>query len=1105
MSASQDIFQRLKPVCVPLLASSRLTHQSIPQVSRRLTDLIAVLRSIDAVHLNASLISYTFIPLSTILQRNSSQDIPDQILEKLFTSLSILCESWWWTCDTKTWEQIFMICGAVLGGIDPKGKGKARDDETKEAAASCLLALVHDRTEEDATSRSLPAAECVQRLSLFKDYAQSDKFIPILGQTIDSALGTAQSQDLSLQKVSLALLDLFLRIYAPMNLIPTIFPGVVSSMTKIILGTSQTKGWVHGEIVSASLNVMQTSIVNAIGDQICIQEGALRPIQELEDLAELVSQEGPDSVPLMKDVPYLTRRTASWLRGTASQLHIALNSLTPLLAHPSPVALRALSKLSSSVLHDTWQSLPQTQPLLLSFLLSLSNAPFTSVSKEALQAMQQLMNAQSPVQPSLLNSLMRITSDNLSSLPRLLSIQADAKVSHVAGLIEAVCRLADAENSASNVVLRSVTQGIGQLLGPSGGIEKWGWSLLSVLEFSEPHVVVSQAPLAVLTLESDPSASLAVNFPELQLKNVSSRDTQEALVQMFRALGYVAGDHCLFSVEWFVNIGQESSKVASVSAFWCACRLLEGVSGVSSFAETDGNWRSGRSSKRVEKLTRVLTRTISEIWDKSSLQADQERHDENIDANEEPLRDVEHQKGLIKLHDTLRITHRQPLRSQMISHQPVLHRSLCLQVIAVGAGIMQGRFGSHLIYVIYPVLHSLVSSIAFLSSTALATLHAITIAMSYATPANLLLSNFDYALDGISRRLTRRWLDIDATKVLAVLVRLVGSDIIDKASDVVEECFDRLDEFHRYDAIVEGIIEVLGEVIKIIELDMAGLKVKAREKESSLNTEIYRDLTAFHQWFTTRHHQPPELDTTDYGPAPRESWGKAHSEEPKNEDTIPQAGSEPIDNSNPLQALTSQMVTRSMYFLTHQSPIIRARILSLLASAVSVLPESALLSSIHSAWPFILNRLGDKETFVVSAAARLIEALVDYVGGFMFRRIWDDVWPKFHAILVKLDKSDATSALAIRSHGTTGTESAYTHSHRLYKSIIRTMTSAIKGVRPRESSIWQIIVIFRRFLNCHVHTELQSSVTALYMAIGTTSPSAVWLGLSSTLEEMIAF
>jgi hypothetical protein len=166
-----------------------------------------------------------------------------------------------------------------------------------------------------------------------------------------------------------------------------------------------------------------------------------------------------------------------------------------------------------------------------------------------------------------------------------------------------------------------------------------------------------------------------------------------------------------------------------------------------------------------------------------------------------------------------------------------------------------------------------------------------------------------------------------------------------------------------------------------------------------------------------------------------------------------------------------------------------------------VLPGSALLPAIHAAWPFVLNRLGDSETFVVSAAAGLVEVLAIHVGDFMFRRIWDDVWPKFFSLLQSLEAGEANNALT--RHDKTGIrpDSAYTHSHRLYRSLLRTMTAALKGVPEHESSFWQVLVAFRRFLGTQAQQELQQCALNLYTQAGKVNPDVVWLVLKSTTVE----
>ncbi|KAJ6593617.1 armadillo-type protein [Mycena capillaripes] len=1090
--ASQQIFQRLKPVCVPLLGTSLLTPSSIPNASKLLTELIVLLRDVKSTGniLDTSLISYIFFPLSTILSRNKSAEIPDQVLEKILLVLKILCEDWWWSCDAKLWEQIFILSGSVIGDIEGKGGGKKRDEETKDAAAQCLFCVLRPRSEEEAV---LHSGSATSRLSEFQEHASSPRFTPILGQTLDSLLTTSESQHHSLQLISLDLLHLLISIYFPDSLITSVLPGVVSSMTKLAQGVPGSLGWARGATVAGSLKVMETIIVKSIGDDVCIRDGAVRYVEELEDLADLVNPLPGESSGDAR--PFSTARTPSWLRGTSSQLHIAINTLTPLVSHTTPSALLALIEFSTAILAATPLTLPQTQPLLLSFLLSLSISPFSEVSKKARSSLLKLLTTQTKVRQSLLQTLMHSTKDNLSALPRLLSSQADSKVEHVVGLIEAVCALATPDADASGIV--PISTGLGVLLGPAGGIERWGWRLLSVLELVEPPLIVSRMSAAQLMLENDTGASEEIAFPELTFKNISTRSAHHALVRMFQSLGRAAGDSCLSAVEWFTNAGHNGTSSQAVSAIWCACRLLEGVADVSIYSGSSGNALAYKRSKRLEKLARGLAKSVAELWDHVD---EVDRPKTQVEEGEEdaPLT-VQHVKGLDSLQDTLKIV--QPSSSSKPKNdrtQPTLHKTLCLQLLAVLSGILQARSTPLLIYTLYPVLHSLVSPVLHLSTTALATLNFMSTSASYASSANLLLSNFDYALDAVARRLTRRWLDVDATKVLVVLVRLVGAEVVDKASDVVEECFDRLDEFHGYDVIVEGLIEVLGEVIKVIEVEEAVLRGDAPPRPPSPSSEFPRDseqLQGFFDWFPRRHESVPLEEPESSDPEPTAE----QSEQPQQ----PSVDEDPP--STPTQILTKQIVTRSLYFLTHGSPVIRARILSLLAASVPVLPESALLPSIHSAWPFILNRLADSETFVVAAAASLIEALVTHVGSFMYRRMWNDVWPRFRSMLAKLDVGDATNALSRRGRGAVGSESAYTHSHRLYRSLLKSMTATMNGVQSQDTPVWQAVLSFRRFLHRHTHDELQRCGREFYVAASASNADVVWLALTMTAGAIPAY
>ncbi|KZV71313.1 ARM repeat-containing protein [Peniophora sp. CONT] len=1089
-AGDREAFQKLKVFCVPLLKHSELTHAAIPTVLSLLSDLDNALDELERQNyaLPPALSSYAAFPLLSLIRRNTMSSIPDRVLELVFLCLRSICGSWWWTLDVATWEQLFMLCGSVIGGVNGNGKAKARDDETRTAAVRCLNALTRPREEDEGAAASLVLEKYTVR-------TRDPKFAPIIGQTLDSLLSCTSSAHRPLKLACLQALGFLLDIYAPDDFTPVVLPGVMSSMTRLVLGTSSSKGWENGDLVAEGLRVAQVTIIRAIGDDVCLRAGAVKDATSLDDLAAFTEGAEEEHFTTGPGTPR-TARTPTWLRGTSTQLHIALNTLTPLVSHPNSAALIAFATFSSGIISSTTLTLPASQPLLASFLLSLSASSYDSVATFSAQRLRELLTPQCKARHSLLQTLVQITRDNLSAIPRLLLSHADAKVEHVANQIEAIGRLAS--GPTSDPTFGVISAGIGKLLGPTGGVERWAWRLLSALEFAPPAIVVSDTTMAQLLLEADAPANTLLHFPELEMIHIATRTTQTALERMFIALGGAAGEDALFTIEWFVSLGRQPDS-RGIAALWCASRVLEGMADVRlSHPETS----RARHTRNLEKATRGLVSSLSEIWEMAEsdietrpAQGPHERLEEDSS--------VEHSRGVIALEKTLGVLkHTLPDQERAPTRRPMLHRAVALQTLCVCAGILQARFTPMLLRALYPVLHSIVSPISFLSTTGLAALDYIAAVASYASPANMLLSNFDYALDAVSRRLSREHLDLDAMKVLVLLVRLVGPDIVHRAGDLVEECFSRLDEYHGYSIIVDGLVEVLGEVVKVIEQNEEAHIVRDPHLSAPvrLPPEDASRVDAFVQWFNTRN-DPVAVDDTDYGPAPRQAWGPAEEEG--------HAEAEPDDNGpidveklpTPLQALTKQIVSRSIYFLTHQSPLIRARILSLLASAVPVLPESALLPSINNAWPFILNRFSDTEPFVMSGAAALVEALALNVGSFMYRRVWDDVWPIFRRMLKTLETSDMQNALTRRGVERAGVESVYAHSFRLYRAMLKTMTASAQHVQVQDDLTWEVLLAFRRFLHREAHEELQKAAVELYSAIAKNNEDAVWLALVSTTSR----
>ena len=126
----------------------------------------------------------------------------------------------------------------------------------------------------------------------------------------------------------------------------------------------------------------------------------------------------------------------------------------------------------------------------------------------------------------------------------------------------------------------------------------------------------SVSPLSILQEVPDARHN-PIPFPEITLKLVSARSIQIALEHMLQALGKAGGEDCLFAVEWFVSVGRSRRDSNAVSALWCACRILEGITGAILYTiEPNAPSAPPRKERmqRAEKVARAIAKSICLIF-----------------------------------------------------------------------------------------------------------------------------------------------------------------------------------------------------------------------------------------------------------------------------------------------------------------------------------------------------------------------------------------------------------------------------------------------------------------------------------------------------------
>ncbi|KAH7099559.1 hypothetical protein BKA62DRAFT_659463, partial [Auriculariales sp. MPI-PUGE-AT-0066] len=1113
---SHDLFARCKAVCVPLMAKTELQSSSTNEVVSLLDTLARELREVgpSAKPLKPSLVSYIFLPVSTILRRNALGVIPDRVLEGVLNVLGLLAESWWYNADAQTWEQLFTFVALVIAGMDVKGKGRGLDEHCQLAAAQALYAILGGQAIAEGESDE----EHSTRLALFRPKALGS----MVGRTLNVLLGLCDSANTDLQQAALRAALLLIRDFMEVDLAPSVMPGVVSVMVRCALGEDSKKGWANGESVAIALNVIAVTVTNAIGDTVCVEAGAIRRVNNLEDLVELASEvvQANDE----QAQPNITRRTASWLRGTATQLHIALNSLTPLLAHNNAIALRALISLALQLSLHTKLTLPQSQPLLLSFVLALSQSEYESVSLQARSALLKIAST-----PTSLQHILELVQDALSSVPRHIRSQSDTKLSHRLRQIRSVCSLAPN--------LPPVSAGIAKLLGAHGGIEKWGISLLSTLNFLSPSERIGMVPDAVGLLQGSSDGERP--FPHLPLQNPADKAVQELLEDTLRDLGRAGGVECLYSIEWLVGLGVAERSTRGTAGLWCGALIAQGLA--------DSPKLSRGSLSKVAKTARWMAKAVAELWQTREGDDSPTAPASDTAINDDRSR-IEFSSGLITV-DTSAIFPT-PISAESNGSalwSPTLQKVAALRVIASASSVLQTTFAPVLMHALYPMLHSLVSSSSslILHETASATLDYVARSAGYATPRNMLMANFDYALSGSASRLLRSKLDIEAARVLKLLVRLVGADVVEQMGDVVAECFERLDEYHGYEILVERLVEVLAEVIQVVKEDAEAQHQEENDQPATQEPDGMNDIVQeatvnnLLRWLKSRHDKPMnDSIQLDDEHLPREAWGdqrediaEGHHHEHTDDERAPPPPPKSPEQPEPTSTdkLVHLIVSRSIPFLTHSSSLIRARILGLMASATRFLGFGSnvkvsigdvfhdnpgvrlLLPQIHRCWPFVLNRLGDSEPFVVAAAATFVAALAEGRGSgdFVKQRLWDDVWPRFKNMLDSLQRVERDSALTQRRAGvglTMDSMAIYATSTKLHIAMLRTLAATVRikslGGTP-DKEAWDVAHGFLRFLDAREEATVQAAACRLFVHLKQQNSDAIWLVLSSAVGHGI--
>lgn len=850
----------------------------------------------------------------------------------------------------------------------------------------------------------------------------------------------------------------------------------------------------------------------------------------------------------------------AWLKATASQLQRAFLSILPILRlHSNAEVRKALAELAYVQLDHCFQSLtPIMARLLLEELLVSSRDTWEQVSEPASRDLRKLLGqshavshrADSPCR-KLLSDIAKESITSLSHSIFTNGLAHESTLQRQLNLIIASLQCGVSLNAKqlkierwSLNLLRAVE--FAPIASTSraslNNDETSPWtrtnsSSLLLMDYADQPAAGQRMVQHIDDRLDDPSKKRLPPFPDLRLANVAPGLSTTLLQEILQSLHLLSGtseilEHFL-GIAGFADTGMPIGGTSTVAgALWVVQQIMDGLA---KHESVNSNGRRRVISEVPAIAISWLNRDdLEELEDNLRTVESEGRMDgQETQMEADDMGPAEIQSGSLTLSGLLVSNASQAIeKPSKMTRKPSFAlqvHCMSLRLLAVSAQLLQQDFQKHMMYVLYPLLRALCpsseSGIGILQAHAYCALHRISVHMGYETPSKMLVSNVDYILNSISAHLrgtttlSSGALDPLAPSVLVSVIELAGQDILPYLGDAVDEIFDALDRWHAYDLLVSELLRVLDRLVNVCQVETSastsnGTHGRAIDEVQKMQPNPEKDLDNFEQWFKTRHDdrlrfksetqgnikgkisQLPELN-------PKQPFAEltkeTEEEDPEEEDTMPTDAPETEEKEVPLtksQTLVLAILRKSLYFLSHSSAFLRARVLSLITSSIPILADrtSDFLPEIHRFWPYLLARLDDgferSPAFVLLEVMRLLVALMKYRGDFMNKRILKDVMPRLRTLVSRHNFQPTT-------------KNQFTNEYRTLRAVIELVTVALRDV-PGVSGqdLWTIAVLFRPFLSASVDPDLRKEASALYEALGQLDPDLVWLALASGLGQV---
>ena len=431
--------------------------------------------------LDTKLAEYTFFPLSHIFR--DTKTLPARAIELAILCLQLLIvHGWKDTIPPELAKQIVILLAFLGGGSATEAKSKDVNEEQAVAAYSCLTSLFRI---SDAGGLSVDGA------------VEAANF-PILGHAVSVLLdGIANGPSMKARLGALNALDTLVLKCSDKEMLKNFFPGVVSSLTKLLSGGNRLKS--SFKVLQSSLVVLDNIILGVIND----------------DRLPVVNPEGASPLELAVSGYKHQEVKDSWLEATSAQVKLALANILPLRYHEKDEVRRALFHLCVSVLERCRRSLHQSVPMMVETSVVICTQSSVIDTFE----LQDNLRTVITMNPSLLETLKNSLHDWVVALPRIMQSNDDSPKRRSVDQITIALEILGSQGAISDILNHALSSNLTSSV--TAAIQASASKSIQSVEDSQGDMNQLMLPNHLLGADN--------RFPDIMLTKASQRGTVEGL------------------------------------------------------------------------------------------------------------------------------------------------------------------------------------------------------------------------------------------------------------------------------------------------------------------------------------------------------------------------------------------------------------------------------------------------------------------------------------------------------------------------------------------------------------------------------------------------